>query len=132
MPTREEMLEAINRLPEDEKRWSCVKKALRPNASGRDIRTAYKRKCPEAKDPDFLAWQRHNNARASMEYWYSLIDDYWKSEDCVSALAITEADKAEFERFKASAESKIAELAEVLEENKEGWMRWEKLTNPYK
>lgn len=132
MPTREEMLEAINRLPEDEKRWPCVKKALRPNSSDRDIRTAYKRKCPEAKDPDLLAWQRYNNARTSMEDWYSHIDDYWKGEDCVSALAVTEADKADFENFKAFAESKIAELVKVLKENEEGWMRWEKLTNPYK
>ena len=132
MPTRAEMLEAINRLPDDEKRWSCVKKALRPNASDRDIRTAYKRKCPEAKDPDLLAWQRYNNARISMEYWHSLIDDYWKGENCVSALAVTEADKADFENFKSTAETKISELAKVLEENKEGWMRWEKLTNPYK
>ena len=79
-----------------------------------------------------LAWQRYNDARTSLGDWYSLIDDYWKSEDCVSALAITEADKAEFERFKAFAETKIAELAKVLKENEEGWRSWEKLTNPYK
>lgn len=131
METRAEMLEAINRLPEDEKRWPYVKKALRPNASDRDIRTAYKKKCPEAKDPDLLAWQRYNNARSSMEYWHSLINDYWKSEDCVSALAITEADKADFENFKSTAETKIAELAKVLKENEEGWRSWEKLTSPY-
>lgn len=124
MATREEMLEAINRLPEEEKGWPCVKKALRRNASERDIRTAYKRKCPEAKDPDLLAWQRYERARRSMDYWHSLIDDYWNSEDCVSALAVTEEDKAEYEKFKDSAEAKLAEFAEVLRENEEGWRRW--------
>ena len=110
MPTRTEMLEAINRLPEDEKGWPCVRKALRPNASDRDIKTAYKRKCPEAKDPDLLAWQRYNDARTSLGDWYGLIDDYWKSEDCVSALAITEADKAELKDSKHSPKPKLQNL----------------------
>ena len=129
--TVEEMQEAINRLPEEEKGWQDVKRALRSNASERDIKKAFDRRCPEAKDPDCVAWQEFEAAQQQITSIRKDVDEYFDCEGDLFAAANMMLDskaQAEFEEFKADSEKRIAELAKVCEENKEGWKRWRAVT----
>ena len=131
MATVELMLEALNRLPEEDKRWLEVKRALRPNASERDIKRAYTRRCPEVKDPDLVAWQAFESAQAQIGRINRDIEEYWNNSDLGlfgAAQAASEQDKADFETYKKSAEETLNELSKILSENKEGWERWREFT----
>lgn len=125
--TTKEMLEALERLPEDEKGWSDVQRALAPNASDRTIEKAFKKRCPEAKDPDLMAWQRYNQAQQQIRSIREEVDHYWSDSDLGlfgAAQAATEEEKAAFEEFKKDSESRIKELSEICKQNEEGYKRW--------
>lgn len=122
-----EMLEALNRLPEDEKDWSDVQRALAPGASERVIEKAFKKRCPEAKNPDLVAWQKYEQARCQISSIQKEIEDYWKDSDLGlfgAAQAATAEDKATFEEFKKDSENRIKELYDICKQNEEGYKRW--------
>ena len=131
MTTIDFMLEALNRLPEEDKKWLEVKRALRPNASERDIKRAYTRRCPEAKNPDLVAWLIFESTQAQIGRINRDIEEYWNNSDLGlfgTAQAASEQDKADFETYKKSAEETLNRLSKILSKNKKGWERWREFT----
>ena len=105
--------------------------ALRPNASERDIKRAYTRRCPEAKNPDLVAQQIFESTQAQIGRINRDIEEYWNNSDLGlfgTAQAVSEQDKADFETYKKSAEETLNRLSKILSKNKKGWERWREFT----
>ena len=130
--TKEEMLAALNRLPEDEKRWADVRKALANGASERTIHSVYERRCPEAKDPDLRAWQAYTSAENKIRDLSYKLSNYWEGGDVFTrigtAMGATDADLAEYEEYKAYVQAEIGRLNTICAENQEGYERWRVVT----
>lgn len=130
--TKEEMLAALNRLPENEKGFSDVRKALANSASERTIHAAYSRRCPEAKDPDLRAWQAYTPAENKIRDLSYKFSNYWESGDIFTrigtAMGATDADLAEYEEYKAYVHTEIARLNAICKANQEGYERWRVVT----
>lgn len=129
--TTEEMLEALNRLPEEEKGWSDVQRALSPNAPERAIKKAFDKRCPEAKIPELVAWQKYNQAQERIHSIHYQIAHYWDDPDLGTfgaAQACTEAEKQEYEQFKKNCEKEIEKLVAICDQNEEGFKAWKTLT----
>lgn len=130
--TKEEMLATLNRLPENEKGFSDVRKALANSASERTIHAAYERRCPEAKDPDLRAWQAYTSAENKIRDLSYKLSNYWEGGDVFArigtAMGATDADKAEYEKYKAYVYAEITRLNAICKENQEGYERWHVVT----
>lgn len=130
--TKEEMLAALNRLSDDQKGFSDVRKALANGASERTIHAAYSRRCPEAKDPDLRAWQAYTSAENKIRDLSYKLSNYWEGGDIFArigmAMGATDADLAEYEEYKAYVHAEIARLNAICKANQEGYERWRVVT----
>lgn len=130
--TKEEMLAALNRLSDDQKGFSDVRKALANDASERTIHAAYERRCPEAKDPDLCAWQAYTSAENKIRDLSYKLSNYWEDGDIFArigmAMGATDADLTEYEEYKAYVQAEIARLNAICKANQEGYERWRVVT----
>ena len=126
--TREEMLKAIENLPEEEKGWSDVKRALRTEASDRDIEICYRKRCEVI--PELVAWQKVQVASEQLNHFQEMINNFFEVEcDPMMTMALASGSKMQdFENFKKSIEPKMDELRKTISDNKEMANEWEKIT----
>lgn len=125
--TRLEMLQAINSLPEDKKGWSDVKRALRPEASDREIERCYRKRCEVI--PELAAWQlvRRNYERISA--MNKQVDDVMNVGDLTELLGVDlEALKQEQEDLRSAYAPKIAALLDEIRANVDLANEWARLT----
>lgn len=126
--TREEMLKAIENLPEEEKGWSDVKRALRTEASDRDIERCYRKRCEVI--PELVAWQKVQVASEQLNHFQEMINNFFEVDgDPMMTMALASGSKMQdFENFKKSIEPKMDELRKTISDNKEMANEWEKIT----
>ena len=125
--TRTEMLQAINSLPEENKGWSDVKRALRPEASDREIERCYRKRCEVI--PELVAWQLVRGNYERISAMNKQVDDVLNVGDLTELLGVDlEALKQEQEDLRAAYAPKIAALLDDIRANINLANEWARLT----
>ena len=126
--TREEMLKAIKNLPEEEKGWSDVKRALKPEASDRDIERCYRKRCEVI--PELVAWQRVQKAKAQLCAFEYQINNFFEigSDPMMTMGLASGISTDDLEEFKKAVNPKMEELRKIISDNNEMSEEWEKIT----
>lgn len=126
--TREEMRLAIENLPEEEKGWSDVRRALRPEASDRDIERCYKKRCEVI--PELVAWQNVQRAKAQLCAFEYQINNFFEiGGDSMMTMGLASGMNInDLHEFKEAVQPKMDELRKIISDNKEMSEEWERIT----
>lgn len=125
---REEMLNTIKNLPEEEKGWSDVRRALRPEASDRDIERCYKKRCEVI--PELVAWQKVQRAKAQLcAFEYQINNFFEVGSDSMMTMGLASGMNInDLEEFKKAVQPKMEELRKIISDNAEMSEEWERIT----
>lgn len=123
--TRQEMLSAIEALPEENKEWSDVKRILRnpERVSDNLIKRAYDKYC-KSEDPALVAYRRFNQLYREMESLRSLKDNDCKGDFLALANSLLDASAEDYTQIDAIC----VKIGEEMQELKPLAQEWAEFT----